>query len=214
MFRKIFSYDGKVMGVLNKIGEIILLNMVFLLCCLPVVTAGPAATSFYYAMVKSVRRERGTCIGEFFRSMKRTLAKGTLLTVAILLWTGLLYVGRRGAAQRAGGGVTFELALYNVAAAVSALILLYIFPVFSRFDRKMSDIVKLSFVMSIRYFPFTLAIGAGSVLTGWLLLFELPAPCILAVPGLWCYLVTYMMEKALLHYMPAAKPGEEQWYDG
>ncbi len=213
MFGKLFAYDGKVVGFLNKMGEIILLNIVFLLCCIPVVTTGPALTSFYYAMIKSVRRERGGPVQEFFRSMKRTLARGILLTVAIFLWTALLYLGIRTAGEAAGGGVTFTLALYDVAAVLSGCILIYIFPVFSRFDMKLSGIVKLAFVMSIRYFPFTVVIAAVSTLLGWLLLYELPAACILVVPGIWCYLITYMMEKALLHYMPKAEPGGEQWYD-
>ena len=53
------SIDGKIVSLLNKAGEIILLNMVFLLCCLPVITIGPALASLYYATIKSIRRERG-----------------------------------------------------------------------------------------------------------------------------------------------------------
>ena len=213
MFRKLFAYDGRLVGFLNKMGEIILLNIVFLLCCVPVVTTGPALTSFYYAMIKSVRRERGGPVQEFFRSMKRTLARGILLTVAIFLWAAILYLGIRTAGARADGRVTFTLALYDVAAALSLCILIYIFPVFSRFDMKLAGIVKLAFVMSIRYFPFTVVIAAVSALLGWLLIYELPIACILVVPGVWCYLVTYMMEKALRHYMPKPEPGSGQWYD-
>lgn len=62
----VFSSDGKVVGLLNKSGEIILLNMAFLLCCLPVVTVGPALASLYYATMKSIRRERGYPVREFF----------------------------------------------------------------------------------------------------------------------------------------------------
>ena len=37
----IMAYDGKIVGFLNKMGEIILLNIVFLICCLPVITVVP-----------------------------------------------------------------------------------------------------------------------------------------------------------------------------
>lgn len=199
------------MSFLNKTGEIILVNIVFLLCCIPVVTIGSALTSFYYATIKSIRRERGGPVKEFFHSMKRTLGKGILLTVGILLWFALLCCGRWMA--RAEDTVTFTEVLYDVAIVVSGCVLIYLFPVFSRFEMRVTKMIQLSFVMSIRFFPVTVIVAAGSVLIGWLLVFKLPIACILVVPGIWCYLVTFLMEKALLHYMPEAKPGEEQWYD-
>ena len=213
MLQRFFDYDGKPMSFLNKTGEIILVNIVFLLCCIPVVTIGSALTSFYYATMKSIRRERGGPVKEFFHSMKRTLGRGILLTVCILLWLALLCWGRWMTRAGVESTVTFSEVLYDVAIAASGCILIYLFPVFSRFEMRVTKMIQLSFVMSIRFFPVTVIVAAGSVLIGWLLIFKLPIACILVVPGIWCYLVTFLMEKALLHYMPKAKPGEEQWYD-
>ncbi|MCM1268680.1 MAG: YesL family protein [Bacteroidales bacterium] len=214
MLRKFFAYDGKIVGFLNKTGEIILLNIVFLLCCLPVVTIGPALTSFYYAMIKSIRRERGTPLREFWHSMKRTLGRGVLLTIGILLWAALLWYGFEMTRARSQGTISFSMALYFIFIVVSLCILIYLFPVFSRFEMGAARMLQLSFVMSIRFFPITVIVAAGSALVGWLTIYVLPIACILVIPGVWCYLVTFLMERALLHYMPEAKPGEEQWYDG
>lgn len=201
------------MSFLHKTGEMILVNIVFLLCCLPVITIGPALTSFYYATMKSIRRERGGPVKEFMRSMKRTLGRGVPLTIGILLWIALLWYGRQMAGVAAQETVTFTMVLYDVVIIVSACILVYLFPVFSRFELKIMKMIQMSFVMSIRFLPITVVVAAGSALIGLLLIYVLPIACILVIPGVWCYLVTFLMEKALLHYMPAAKPGEEQWYD-
>ena len=202
------------MEILNKLGEIILLNIVFLLCCVPIVTIGPALTSFYYAMIKSVRRERGGPIREFMSSMKRTFARGVLLTLGIAVWMALLYLGIQMARAGAEDTVTFPMVLYGVLIAVSICVLIYVFPVFSRFEMKMLQIIKLSFVMSIRFLPVTAAVALVSAVIGWLFINNfLPIACVLIIPGVWCYAVTFLMEKALRHYTPEAKPGEEQWYD-
>lgn len=213
MLQEFFGYDGKVMSFLHKTGEMILVNIVFLLCCLPVITIGPALTSFYYATMKSIRRERGGPVKEFMRSMKRTLGRGVPLTIGILLWIALLWYGRQMAGVAAQETVTFTMVLYDVVIIVSACILVYLFPVFSRFELKIMKMIQMSFVMSIRFLPITVVVAAGSALIGLLLIYVLPIACIMVIPGVWCYLVTFLMEKALLHYMPAAKPGEEQWYD-
>ena len=41
---------------------------------------------------------------------------------------------------------------------------------------------------------------------------EIKIPCVAFVPGCWCFIVTFMMEKVLLHYMPEPGEGEEAWY--
>ena len=92
--------------------------------------------------------------------------------------------------------------------AVSA----YIFPVLSRFTMKTVNMWKLAFVMAIRYIPVTAAVIAGTAALIWLQIYVLPIPCIAFVPGCWCFIVTFMMEKVLLHYMPKPDKGEEAWY--
>ena len=44
---KLFDHDGPLMRALTYLGNLILLNLVFLLCCLPVVTAGAACAALY-----------------------------------------------------------------------------------------------------------------------------------------------------------------------
>ena len=191
MIRKFFSYDGKFFGALTKVGEIIIANILFLVCCLPVVTAASSLTSFYYVTVKCVRKDRGTLIPEFFGSMKRTLGKGAALTVLLLLWGAALIFGRSLAVQAAGETLNFPVLLYDVLLGVTAATAIYLFPVLSRFEMRLPQMVKL----------------------GWLLFYKLPMACTLVLPGVWCLAITFLMEKALHHYMPKPEEGEEQWYD-
>lgn len=205
--RGLLSFEGPVIQFFHKTGEIIIVTMLFLLFCIPVVTAGASVTSLYYSVIKSVRRERGYVTSEFMRSIRRTLGKGSILTVGILVWFGLLALGRRQA------GPHMVLA-YNTLIVVSMFVSIYIFPVLSRFDMKLTGIVKLSFVMSIRYFYYTIPIMAGTAALAWLQFYYLPMPCIFVLPGAWCYVVTFMMERALLAYMPAKEEAEKSDQSG
>lgn len=205
--RELLSFEGPIMQFFHKTGELVFATVLFLVFCIPVITAGASATSLYYAVIKSVRRERGYVSKEFMRSMKRTLGKGTLLTAGLLVWFGLLALGR----AQAGGRMVF---VYNVLVILSISVSVYVFPVLSRFEMKLTGILKLSFVMSIRYFYFTVLIMAGTALLMWLQFYYLPMPCILVLPGAWCYVVTFMMEKVLLGYMPAQQEADKNGQDG
>lgn len=204
--------DGKIVGLLNKSGEIIMLNMAFLLCCVPVVTLGPALASLYYATMKSIRRERGYPVREFFSSVKRTLKKGILLTLLAAVWLGLLFFGRYCAETGQWKGLPGA-GLYDAFIIVSICVMIYVFPVLSRFETKLTEILSLSFLMSIRFLPVTVLSIAWLAAVVLLMIYVLPIPCIFFVPGLWCLAQTFLLERVLRAYTPEAEPGEEQWFD-
>lgn len=200
--RKILTFEGPIIQFFHKTGELIIATMLFLLFCIPIVTVGASITSFYYTVIKSVRRERGYVTAEFMCSLRRTLGRGSILTVGMLAWFGLLWLGKR----QTNGHMALA---YNTLIIVSICVSVYIFPVLSRFEMNLTGIVKLSFVMSIRYFYYTIPILIGTVLLVWFQYFYLPIPCIFILPGVWCYMVTFMMERALLGYMPAKEEVKE-----
>lgn len=89
---------------MEKVGDLLLVNLLFVLCSLPVVTIGASATAMYYVLGR-IRRQEGTVTKDFFRSFREnfwqaTLYWGMLLLTALALywnfhlisgWTGTLY---------------------------------------------------------------------------------------------------------------------------
>lgn len=209
---EILGVDGKLIFFMTKLGHIIILNIIWLLTCIPVFTIGTATTSLYYSMVKNVRHDRGYPVAEYFRSFKRTFASGSLITVCIAIWLFALYHLRTIALSYGTDTDIFLSRMYVTLMIVTACILLYLFPVLSRFDMKISSMLKLSFVMTFRYIGFTVIIMGLSAFMIWLYIFYLPIPVILFLPGIWCYVCTYMMEKVLRKYMTKTENDEDAWY--
>ena len=46
------NMDGRIMGLLNRLGDLFLLNIIYLVSCIPVVTIGAATTALYYTTFK------------------------------------------------------------------------------------------------------------------------------------------------------------------
>ena len=222
-----FSSDGSLIGCLQKIGTLILLGILFLVCSLPVITLGTAASALYYAVAKSVRRGRGYPVREFFRAFQRNLGKGILLTV---LWGGitamLLYnreLLQKASAEGSGmltemnvggtdGGILTLYVIYDGLLILLAMLGVYLFPVLSRFAMRLGDIIKLSFVMSVRFLYFTVPLIAGLGILIVLQYKVLPIPMAVLLPGGWTYLSSFMIERAMKKYTPAPKDGEDAWY--
>ena len=88
---KFFDLDSSLMQGLNKVADLMFLNLLTLLCCVPVVTAGASFTALHYVALKIVRNEECYIARDFFKSFRRNLRQGTIiwllmLFLALVLW--------------------------------------------------------------------------------------------------------------------------------
>ena len=77
--KSIFSYDSPVMQILTYIGDLIILNFVYLLCCAPIFTIGAAQAGMYTAMrVLNDKEDESSPTAAFFRGFASGVGKVTL----------------------------------------------------------------------------------------------------------------------------------------
>lgn len=205
------SSDGKIIATMTKIGHIIMLNILCILCCLPIITIGSSITSFYYAMVKTVRKERSYPAKEFFRSFKRTLLPGVFITIILIMFGAFLYMNREYVAKGENTNTLTLIIVYDAFILLLLGFLTYVFPVLSRFQLKLRSIFKMTLYMEFRHLPNTILLIIGTIFCGFLL-WVLPLPFWLLLPGGWCYLSTFLLEHILKIYTPKPQEGEDAWY--
>ena len=215
---QLFSTDGIIYRFLNKTGNIILATILWLAGCIPVVTIGASTAAFYYVMVKSVRKDVGYVHSEFWRGYKMNFKKGVAATVLLLALGTVLGLEMRMVLENNVEVSRIWYSLSGLLILLMVLVTLYLFPVMSRFDMKLSKLCTLAFVISIRYWYITAALIAGLAVVVLAQLYLLPLPLILLTPGLWCYASSFLVERAMKPYMPKSQTpeGEEQaenWYD-
>lgn len=215
---QLFSTDGIIYRFLNKTGNIILATILWLAGCIPVVTIGASTAAFYYVMVKSVRKDVGYVHSEFWRGYKMNFKKGVAATVLLLALGTVLGLEMRMVLENNVEVSRIWYSLSGLLILLMVLVTLYLFPVMSRFDMKLSKLCTLAFVISIRYWYITAALIAGLAVVVLAQLYLLPLPLILLTPGLWCYASSFLVERAMKPYMPKAQTPEggeqpENWYD-
>lgn len=213
-----FNLENPVFTTLSKIFDLLLISVIYVILCLPVITIGPANTALYYVVVKVIRKERGYLIREFFRSFKLNFKRGAiagifLLVVIALLVFDLFYALDMVNVDYTKGSIFLGVFIAFTLLAVSFTI--YAFPILSRFEMTVKQLLKAAVYMSMRHFHFTIlmvAIVAASAI-GFLYIPML----ILILPGVAALLISLMMERVFKKYMPESDgPGEEtgkdEWY--
>ncbi len=202
------SPEGPFFSFIDKLGQLVLLSILWMLGCLPVVTIAASTAALYYAVMKSIRRGRGDAVKEFWHSYKANLRRSIPITLAGLLLGAVMGFNVSISAQ--SGGALFW---GNVLGLVLlAMVGCYLFPVMSRFDMKAGKVWKLSFVMALGFLPITLALVLGTGALVLLQIYVLPMPTAVLLPGIWCFAASFLTEKVLRRYMPEKTPENDDWY--
>ncbi len=81
---KFFDIDSPFIQFLNRVADLMILNFLVMICCLPIFTIGASYTAMHYVLLKMVRKEEGYLIRGFFKSFKQNFKQATLI------WLGML----------------------------------------------------------------------------------------------------------------------------
>lgn len=149
----IFAADSKLTVFLNTLGNLMVLNVLALLCMLPVVTAGASMTALYTMTMRIVRREEGSVIRGFLGAFKDNLKKSTILWLAgggllvfmaFDIWLLQSVTGNFGLVYRA---LLFVLLLFV------GMVLMHAFALTARFENTVKNTLKNSVVIVASHLP-------------------------------------------------------------
>ena len=155
MLQGIFNYDNPVWRFIGKLGDLIILNILWIVCSIPVFTAGASTTAVYYVTLKLVRDEDDSTIRSFFRSFKSNFKQATAIWL-ILLAAGIVLgfdfwffvsgqMSLNGAVRTAMTAVSGGLLL------IYLFIITYVFPLQARFYNPVKRTLFNAFFMSVRH---------------------------------------------------------------
>lgn len=200
---RFFNLDNRFWQLMFFTIDIVLLGILWILLSLTVVGFGPACTALYYAMAKSIRRERGRPFHEFFHALKQNWWKSMILgLILVLISVGLMAMDFPTLMEPLfSGTVTDELALFwaVVRLVVLLTVSMHIFPVISRFQVTVPKAALLSFLLSLRHLGKTVVLSLVFLIL-FVITYFFPVLTLFA-PGLFTYFHTFREERILKQYI-------------
>lgn len=164
---KLFDIDSPLFRTLGKLADLMILNLVFLICCLPIVTIGAALTGLNYVTLKMAEDEEGYIVKGFFKSFRQNFVQSTIIWI-IMLVVGLV-IGLDFYILKASSGtfITVIRAVLAITAFIYLMVFTYLFAVLARFYNNIRNTFRNALLMSIADLPKTLimmVIMAGAVI--------------------------------------------------
>ena len=154
----ILKPDSPVMNFLSTIADLIILDILCIICSLPVVTFGAAYSAKYYVAMKKIRGEDSGTIVPFFKAFKRNFKQSTIVWLILVVvfaiigldWQWIIY-----------NGWSNTPLLYKIGIIVftlfAFLMTITIFPTIARYEMKTTELFKASLIfVIIKFIPLVL----------------------------------------------------------
>lgn len=229
----IFDVNNKFFQGLNKIIDSIVLNALWLLCCVPAmitfvaawqsrvllfwgicwltfVLVGPATTALYYAVNKVIRHSRSYIWKEYwyaFRSNFKQAAAASLLLAGLglfmLLDSYIMY--QFGQTGEMNGSLYIIFVIFLILIAVWAI---YVFSYMARFENTTKQILKNAALIAIASLPWTILLIL-LLLAAAFILWMSPA-LFIVVPVVYMIMANVVLERIFKKYMSEEDIAAEQ----
>ena len=215
---RLFSYDSKFSQIMLKLCYGCYLNLLWMVCSLPVFTAGAATAALYDVTLRLAREEEPPLTSRFFKAFREDFRQATILWL-ILLGVGallgadgyILYRLSKGTTGVVPVVCTLGLALIIAAAIAYVIVLLYVFPLVASVKNTNWAMLKNALLIGIHYLFCTILVFA----IHFAMFFAVVAiytPLIIFGEGLCALLSSYLLGKAIraCAYDPAEESGADQ----
>ena len=208
-----FNPDRPLLAFITKMTYSAYLNILWLVCSLPIVTVGASTTALFYVTLKMAEDRDDGLTRMFFRAFRQNFKPATKLWL-ILLGVGVFlgvddYILLHLWSQNVFW--TLIAALLIAAAIVYAIVLLYAFPLLARFENTTFGILKASLLVGLRYLVCTLVMAGIYFLMGWIVVY-LFTPAFLLGFGCCAMLCSFLLVN-VVHACggdPDGQPPEEE----
>jgi uncharacterized membrane protein YesL len=194
-----FSYESKFSQAMLKLCGACYLNLLWILCSLPIFTMGASTTALYYVTLKIVQGDDNNITAMFFRAFRENFRQATTLWL-IMLGIGLLLAGDGYILyhlHHSTVGVpavlwTLMLALIIVAAIAYVIVLMYLFPLVASVQNTNWAMLKNSFFIGIHYLFCSILVFAIHLAMFYVVV-NLFTPLIIFGQGLCALLSSYLL---------------------
>lgn len=151
------NYNSRFFQTLNRLTELVLLNFMFLLTCIPILTIGASVTALYSITLKMVRNEEGYIIRGYLKDFRKNFKQATIFWLIGLLLFFQLHVLSVAAAVNGEVFLRIYTIIIWILGILYSLYFLFVFPLTAVFQNTLLKIARNAFIMIIAHLPWVLA---------------------------------------------------------
>ena len=154
------------MSFLSRVADLLILNLIFIVTCLPIITIGSALTSLYSITLKMVKGEEDYIFVGYFKAFKRNFKISFISWLILLVAFFLLYLDFQISRLLTGTISLILTSFLFFLLFVCLTVTLYLFAYIARFENTLKHSFKNAFLIafsSLQYTFLLLIMTGGSI---------------------------------------------------
>lgn len=147
---KLLDYENPILSFMSKLVDLMLLNVLTILCCVPIVTIGASITAAHYTALKMHRGESYVW-RNFWKSFKENFKQSTIIWIIFALFFVVEYLAF---ITLSNGTTETDLTMQGIIVATGVFgicFMLWVFPLQSKFVNKIWKTIYTSFIMTFKH---------------------------------------------------------------
>jgi uncharacterized membrane protein YesL len=201
--QNLFDQELPLWRILNRVTDVLILAFMWTVTSLPLITLGASCTAVYYVMLKMVRNEEGYLWKGYWKAFRENFKQSTVLWL-LLLVLGLFFAGDIYYYYVQQNTITSSIqALFMGLMLVLMIVLLYVFPIISRFSNTTGKLLSMALFLPFKHLGWTLALLALFAVFVFLAWYIIPF-AVLAY-GVYAYCSCYIFVRIFKPYEDAIR---------
>ena len=163
---KLFNPDSRIMIFLSRVADLVILNILWLVCCIPVVTIGASTTAMYHVIRHWQKDSVSSIMRDFFQSFKEDFKQATpvylillIPTVAVVMNAMLIFNPDNSAAVP-----SYLLVIWFISALILLFISSFVYPVMAFLADTLFKTLRNAMVLALANLPRTILISVLNLL--------------------------------------------------
>ena len=154
--KELFNIESPFMQLLTRVGDMIILNLLFLICCVPIVTVGAATAALHKVSQDIVHDTDSGTVKTFFRAFRDNFRQATALWLMMLVFAAAMGCNYLLISGFVAGTPALVLKALLAAAIVLVLLLAaYMFPLMVRYRNTMRELAVNALILAVVKLPRT-----------------------------------------------------------
>lgn len=155
--------DNPIIQGIGKIVDFVILNLLWLICSLPVITIGASTTALYTVMLKLVKNEEGYIAKGFLKAFKNNFRQSTLMWLLFMLLGFILILDFSSLKFMPGNIAGILQIFFLIMGGLLAGMAVYAFALQARFENTIKNTLKNALILVFARLPYTLFIILVSI---------------------------------------------------
>lgn len=156
--------DNVITRALSKICDMICLNVLWVICSIPIVTIGASTTALYTVILKMVRNEEGYIFRGFFKAFKENFKQSTIIWLIVAALGVVWWIDYRVSGLMGQGISDVFRIIFLLLGFLLLSVIIYVFPLTARYENSISATFKNAIILTVAKLPYTFIMVAVLVI--------------------------------------------------